>query len=64
MLDDAVPLQRPMEIPEARGPVSAAVIDALRGRGSDRPLADVVRDGVAASADVIATQKPATTDVR
>jgi hypothetical protein len=53
MLEDAVPLQRPMPLPEARGPVSAAVLDALRKSAEQRPLADVVREGVAASDDVL-----------
>ena len=51
MLEDAVPLQRPMPLPEARGPVSDAVLGALRG--TPGPLAEVVRDGLAGSAGIL-----------
>jgi len=51
MLEDAVPLQRPMPLPEARGPVSDAVLGALTG--TPGPLAEVVREGLAASPGIL-----------
>jgi hypothetical protein len=51
MLEDAVPVQRPMPLPEARGPVSDAVLRALQG--APGPLAEVVRDGLAASPGIL-----------
>ena len=51
MLEDAVPLQRPMPLPEARGPVSDAALGALRG--TPGPLAEVVRDGLAGSNGIL-----------
>ncbi len=53
LLDDSIPLQRPMPLPEQRGPVSAAVLDVLRGRPLDRPLVDTVSDGLADSDGIL-----------
>jgi hypothetical protein len=53
LLDESIPLQRPMPLPEPRGPVSAAVLAVLRGRPLDRPLADTMADGVAASGGIL-----------
>ncbi|MCU1473641.1 iron-containing redox enzyme family protein [Amnibacterium sp.] len=51
MLEDGVPLQRPMLLPQARGPVSEAVLSALRG--APVALPEAVGAGLAASAGIL-----------
>ena len=53
LLPDETLTQRPMPLPPARGPVSAAVLDALGG-GSPVPALQAARQGLAATADVLA----------
>jgi hypothetical protein len=53
LLDDSIPLQRPMALPAARGPVSEAVLGVLRGAPAERPLAAVAAEAVAASPGIL-----------
>src|SRR4051794_4175166 len=46
MLDDGVPVQRPMPLPEPRGEASAAVVGALMGRAPASAVIDAVRAGL------------------
>jgi hypothetical protein len=53
LLDDAIPVQRPMPLPDPRGPVSAAVIDALQGLRQPRSLTETMSEAVTASAGIL-----------